>query len=676
VKSANLFQTDPSNFIKYFPRPIVQFSTKPIQSDPNSKMSKPSPHPLFQPARVALAITFLASLAVHSYGAAGTLLTVPPPAEILARLHKEHPRLIASASDFDHLRQQLATQPQLSQWHSKLKDRAQRMLTQPPSRYEIPDGLRLLSTSRRVLDRTCTLALLYRLDGDRAWLDRAWQELDAAAHFTNWNPRHFLDTAEMSHAFAIGYDWLYHAWTPDQRATLRTALLDHGLTPALGVYRGKSPYGSWHKTRHNWNQVCNGGIGIGALAIADEAPELCGEILSNAVHSIQLAMAEFAPDGAWNEGPGYWHYATSYNIAFLAALDSALGTDFGLSQLPAFADTGLFPLYLTGPLRRTINYADGGDGAIRAPQMFWLARKFDRPLYAWYERALAGPAPYDLLWFDPRGDGPKSMHLPLDKYFRGVEVATFRGGWEDPDALFLGFKAGDNKANHSHLDLGSFVLDALGKRWALDLGADDYNLPGYFGKQRWDYYRLRAEGHNTLLINPGAAPDQDTKAAARIIHFESSPEQALAVADLSAAYSKQARRVWRGLSLLSRKSVLVQDEVRTDQPAEVWWSLHTPAETEIHDDGATAMLSQGNVRLLARILTPKNARFTLRDAQPLSSSPQPDGQAKNQGTRKLTIHLSDSTDLRLAVLLTPFRENEPLPTQTPEVQPLSRTVER
>ena len=54
---------------------------------------------------------------------------------------------------------------------------------------------------------------------------------------------------------------------------------------------------------------------------------------------------------------------------------------------------------------------------------------------------------------------------PRDAIFRGVEVATLRSEWESRDAVFVGFKAGDNKANHSHLDLGTFVLDALGKRW-------------------------------------------------------------------------------------------------------------------------------------------------------------------------------------------------------------------
>src|SRR5262249_44702003 len=157
-------------------------------------------------------------------------------------------------------------------------------------------------------------------------------------------------------------------------------------------------------------------------------------------------------------------------------------TDFGFSQSPGFSETGLFPIYLTGPLGRTFNYADGSDGTIRAPQMFWLARRFQQPAYAGYRRRLAVPQALDLLWFDSWGEALEAGRAPLDRYFRGVEVATFRSAWHDPDALFVGFKAGDSKVNHSHLDLGTFVLDAMGSRWAVDLGADNYNLPGYWGQ--------------------------------------------------------------------------------------------------------------------------------------------------------------------------------------------------
>jgi len=240
-------------------------------------------------------------------------VTVWTPQDWLAKVRKEHPRLLVTTADFERLRQLVQTDEQAREFYQRLKSQADRLCQEPPSRYEIPDGLRLLATSRRVLLRTYTLALLYRLDGDRRYLERAWRELEAAANFPDWNPRHFLDTAEMAHAFAIGYDWLFSDWMDEQRRILREAMVTKGLQPALGVYREKR---WWSTARHNWNQVCNGGIGMAALALLDELPDLCGEILNHALQSLQIPMREFAPDGAWGEGPGYWNYATSYNCVF------------------------------------------------------------------------------------------------------------------------------------------------------------------------------------------------------------------------------------------------------------------------------------------------------------------------------------------------------------------------
>ena len=63
-----------------------------------------------------------------------------------------------------------------------------------------------LFVSRSVLDRVYTLAYAHRLRGGVAYRDRLWRELDAVAAFKDWNPPHFLDTAEMTHAVAVGYD--------------------------------------------------------------------------------------------------------------------------------------------------------------------------------------------------------------------------------------------------------------------------------------------------------------------------------------------------------------------------------------------------------------------------------------------------------------------------------------
>lgn len=593
---------------------------------------------------------WLTSLLAFALGVA-----VWAPQDWVAKVRKEHPRLLATTADFERLRQLVQTDEQAREFYQRLKSQADRICQELPSRYEIPDGLRLLATSRRVLLRTYTLALLYRLDGDRRYLERAWRELEAAANFPDWNPRHFLDTAEMAHAFAIGYDWLFSDWTDEQRRILREAMVTKGLQPALSVYREKR---WWSTARHNWNQVCNGGIGMAALALLDELPDLCGEILNHALQSLQIPMREFAPDGAWGEGPGYWNYATSYNCVFLAALETAVGTDLGLSQMDGFAETGLFPIYITGPTGRTFNFADGGDGTLRAPQMFWLARKFNRPVYAWYARSTASPHPLDLLWLDKRGHDPQTEGLPLDKYFRRVEVVTMRTAWNDRNALFVGFKAGDNKFNHSHLDIGTFVLDAMGHRWAVDLGADNYNLPGYFGAQRWTYYRLRAEGHNTLFINPSQEPDQDPRAEAKIVRFVSQPDRAFAIADLTSAYAKHgAEKVMRGILLdRQRREVIVQDEVTLKQAGDVWWFMHTPAQVQLSEDGKTATLTQGMATLQAVLLSPKDARFAVMDAKPLPTSPNPLGQNPNNGIRKLAVHLSQTASMQLIVLLSLQRE--------------------
>jgi hypothetical protein len=598
---------------------------------------------------------------------------------------------MALQSDMERVRRLIETEPLAKEIWDKLYESAMQMLEQPPVEHRLI-GPRLLHQSRACLDRVYTLLTVYGLTGQRRFADRAKEEMLAAARFPDWNPSHFLDTAEMSHALGLGYDWLYDELSEEDKRTILEALVEKGLKPAMEFYRSG---GWWVRAKHNWNQVCNGGIGIAALAIAEEEPEIAAYILKEAVKSIQRPMAEFAPDGGWAEGPGYWHYATRYNVYFLAALETALGDDQGLKDAPGFDRTGFFRIYFTGPLRRTFNYADARDHAGGAAQMFWLARTFSQPIFAWHQRQhLARPEALDLIWFEPGGEGPAASKLPLDAFFRGIDVVFFRSAWEDPEAIFVGFKGGDNRVNHSHLDLGNFVMDAGGYRWAVDLGPDNYNLPGYFRDKRWTYYRLCTRGHNTLTLDD---ENQDPRAKAPIIGCSvvtvacgdqaacppsarvatqnnrphrskdatSTVSQAWAVADLSSAYATQAESVLRGLSLISRSTLLVQDELEIPEPVDVVWAMHTPAEIELA--GNEALLSQGEWRVKAEILEPAGANFEVTEADP----PQP--QAQQPNIRKLLVRLPRAVgELRQAVLLSPYPADSEPPAEIPRVKPLKK----
>ncbi len=605
---------------------------------------------------VTLAVLTLA--AASSHAARPETPPPPDPATALDGLREGHPRLIFTPDRVAQLRADVAADRFPEGWVEAVRREADAVVEQPVSVYDLPDGKRLLSVSRRVVERAQLLGLMYLLSDEPRYRDRLWAELEAAAAFADWNPSHFLDTAEMTYGFAIGYDWLYDAWTPRQRQTLREAIVRLGLNEGLACYEGRGGHGWWVNATHNWNQVCNGGLTLGALAVAEDEPELAARIVSEAVRRIPAAMHDYAPDGGWPEGPSYWSYATRYNVAMIAGLETALGRDFGLAEQPGFDRAAMFPVYITGPTGFTFNYADTGEpDTLDGPEIFWLAQRFDLPAAARFElhQAATKPEPLHLIWY-PRDllEGGENPPLPLDHLFRETEVATLRSGW-DPDALFVGLKAGSNAANHSNLDLGSFVFEAGGVRWAIDLGKDNYNLPAYFDTRkngtRWTYYRMRAEAHNTLVFAPREGskpgPDQDFKARVHITGFESFDDRGTATVDLTPAYRGEAdgavERVVRTVTLdrggAEAAGVTVHDEIALANPVRVLWSMHTRATIEVSEDGRSATLSHDGRSLRAALTAPADAVFQVMDAHPLPGSPNPAGQKSNEGIQKLAVQL-------------------------------------
>jgi hypothetical protein len=565
------------------------------------------------------------------------------------------PRLLLPEARLDALRARHEADPVLRGYVEQVLAAAATEAGREPLRYQ-KRGIRLLAVSRDALQRIQHLAFAYRWTGERRFLDAGRGVLRAACAFPDWNPSHFLDTAELSHAVGLGYDWLRADLDPGEAAAIRDGLIRLGLRPGIAEL-DKDAW--WAESAFNWNNVCFGGLVVGALAVADTDPEWAARLVPATVQGLPKAIASYDPDGAWMEGPAYWAYATRYTVWGLEAMRSALGTDFGLSDTPGLRAAGHFPIHGAGPTGRYFNYADSGTDAGRGPlpSLFWLAGRFDDAFLAEAEHALlrggARPAPAHLWFYRPPGGAATAA--ALDRRFDGrVPVVTMRSAWDDPAALYLAVKGGDNTVNHGQLDCGSFVFDALGQRWAHDLGADDYDLPGYFDKRdggrRWRYYRNRAASHNVPLLGDEAGRDVEQRVAgtAGVIAHASRPREASCVLDLSEVYGAPVERLRRGVQLRDGRSrVLVQDEWRLAEPRPLAFGLTTRAEVEL-GDGRRATLRLGGRALRAEVLEPERASFVVEDC------PTGAGERSNAGFRRLLLRVpAGRRSVRIAVLLTP-----------------------
>jgi len=420
-----------------------------------------------------------------------------------------HPRLFLKAGEEAALKKLAAGDPVRARLHAGLIAEADRMISLAPVE-RVLIGRRLLDKSRTGLSRMLHLGFAWRMTGDRKYVERARAEMVAVAGFSDWNPSHFLDVAEMTAAMGIGYDWFYAALGEGEREVIRRAIVEKGLRPGFVVDH-------WAKAKHNWNQVCNGGLVIGALAVAEHEPELAARVVTRAVNTVPLAMGEYAPDGAYPEGASYWGYGTTYNVMLLAALESALGTDYGLKASPGFLATADYWLHVFGPTGLPFSYSDAGTrGAGLTAAQFWFAaaRGGSYLLHGEWAKGEAGldgdrVGPLLPVWLGA-GTGAPERPRALRWTGRGeTPVAFHRSGW-DREAAYVAVKGGSPGTNHAHMDAGSFVMDLGGVRWADDLGMQDYHSLGSKGvalwskgqeAERWKVFRLGTRAHGVPLVD-------------------------------------------------------------------------------------------------------------------------------------------------------------------------------
>ncbi|WP_438349856.1 S-layer homology domain-containing protein [Paenibacillus sp. FA6] len=626
--------------------------------------------------------------------------TTPPAWQ--TQLRTEHPRLMATTDDFEALKQKIETDAVSAAWYENVKQQAATLMD--GSTYNGEDPQRIL-----------LLGMMYQLTKDKDYADRAWLELQQLFIRPLWDPDMFLELSARLMSAAFAYDWFYDAWTEEQRSELRKHIIEKGMMPGIVTYRlgDDAPYATNYwlgrnvPDANNWNTVSNAGQLISALAIGDEVPYLAGEIMENGMTDILYSLEKFNPHGGWFEGYAYWNYTWIYLVRLLGSIDTALGAvNNPLASFEGLSESGYFPIYLTGATSKAFNFGDSGTGIGDNEQMYYLANRYNKPEYTQYQIPFTGKVgaidPLSLLWYNPQHKGGTEFsQLPLDKQYTGIEIGAMRQSWSDPDGISINFKAGAAQNGHMDLDAGSFVLDALGEQWFSDLGdRNRAEWPNFFSTYgpRWTYYTKRAEGHNTLVLNPKQATGKDGDTDQTFVYngdyrlyntpieiLQSYADKAYSIMDLTKAYNgKDVSKVRRGIAMLDdRQHVLLQDEIQFNTPGEVYSFLHFngKASATVADDGKSAMLMIGEKRMWIGLLDSQEGdMIQIMDAKPLATSPNPAIQYSKPGVtteetpvKKLAVHLKNRKDARISLLIVPLGsgENPPTKEQLPGVAPLS-----
>jgi hypothetical protein len=550
-----------------------------------------------------------------------------------------HPRIMLLKGEEEIIKQSISANPTWQKMHDAIVAESDKIIDQPPLERTMI-GRRLLGTSREVLRRVFYLSYSYRMTGADKYVERAEKEMLAAANFTDWNPTHFLDVGEMTMALAIGYDWLFDKLSAESRNTIREAILVKGLEPSFD-----KRYNGFLRATHNWNQVCNAGMLFGALAIYEDHPEISTEVIERAINTIPLAKEDYKPDGAYPEGYGYWNYGTTFNVLFLSALDKAWPQKFDYSDHAAFLNGGKFITHMVGPTGSSYNWGDNGAGAGLSPAMFWFAERNNDPKLLWNEKSFLDRDDYSrftgnrvlpalMIW--GKDIAIDRIAPPDEKVYMAqgpMPLCLMRTSWTDPNAIYLGFKGGSPSVNHGHMDIGSFIMESDGVRWAIDLGAQSYESlesrgMSIFGRTqdavRWTILRLNNYIHNTLTVNREL---QRVSGYAKIDKHSDNLDFSFAITDMSSVYENQLAVAKRGAGIVDQKYVVVRDEVQAGpQRATIRWQFLTSADVTITGKN-TATLSKDGKQLHLRVDEPANI-----SVRTWSSQPTTDYDAPNPGT--------------------------------------------
>ncbi|MCR5019073.1 MAG: heparinase II/III family protein [Bacteroidales bacterium] len=530
-----------------------------------------------------------------------------------------HPRLFLTKGEEENLMKNIRADERWQKVHDVILAESDTIVDLPNPTFKLNARKEMHQIGCETVRRMLFLCYSWRMTGEARYLEKAESLAQDICNLRDWNPYHFLDVAEITIAATIAYDWLYDSLSPELRTALKESILNKALITSETGGAGNPDYNlRWMDMTSNWSQICHGSLAIASIAIYEDATEVCDRIISRSRVKMHIPMeAEYVPDGAYSQGIGYWGYGTMLNVMYLDAMEMNFGAESvgALESIPGFMQTGKYFSELLTNTQQSFSFSDNSTGD-NLPEhcIFWFYKKTGDPTLLYHQgpmldRWTTDPSfvhgsyarhdPLMLIWGAGTGEKPcsdfASAKTPEELFYivRGLNpLCTMRSGWTADD-IWVGFKAGNPSCAHGHMDVGEFMLEWGGVRWAEDLGSDSYNAFVSLNKGslfnmkadalRWnDLLRYNNFSHNTITVN-GEFQKLETKA--EFCDYGAAPDNMYAVADLTDIYAGQLESAKRRVSLEDGNRVVVVDslETRPFKNASVVWNLTTRADGFSYD---------------------------------------------------------------------------------------------
>ena len=557
-----------------------------------------------------------------------------------------HPRLILNPALENKLKEKISNDPLYNKYYQYLKNKAENILTEAPLTYQ-KTGKRLLSVSRMAIQRMTILALVHKIEKDNKYLKKLEEEVLAVSNFSDWNPSHFLDVAEMSVALAIAIDWCGEYMDADTKKIAINALVENGLKPGLAV----SEQNWWVDVHHNWNLVCHAGLSMGALAVWEQEPEIASYILNRAVEKIPNGLIPYAPDGVYPEGPSYWMYATSYLTMIISSFESTLHTDFNLTNAEGVMESAMYTRITAGPSGDYFNFFDarksGYQSMFHLGLLSWFSNRGGLPFNRKaLEKIFENPeivstennrfAVLYFLYLIEYEDGGRQKQISEDEAGKTAATDVLPKAWvglgenpigvlraNDETGVYLAAKGGRAADNHGNMDAGSFIFEWQKIRWSVDLGMQNYyELEETIGNaglwnidqdsKRWTLLSKNNFGHSTLTVN-----EENHIADARsfVIDKELDVEQPSITFDITPVFGENIKKAERTFQKVSNEIISITDSLEfSTNTKTITWQMMTLADVKEKKDGFE--LSSGRHKMLVKVLNKEKYKLNIVSLSP------------------------------------------------------------